>query len=135
MDRNSKIGIVYTDFALFGEKSKVRYSTFPLEWQGEIKRKYFYIIHFPDFAPNKIEEFKKRNFMHGSSLFRKQSFENVGGYEEKKNIPEDHFFFYKIIQKGWDAYHVSLPLLEYRQHSNFQANIQFQRKTRFERTV
>ena len=62
--------------------------------------------------------------MHGSSMFRKIAFEEVGGYKERGGIPEDHSLFLRMVKKGWKAKRVPHPVLEYRQHSRFQTNIQ-----------
>lgn len=123
LDSDNKIGIAYTDFALFGPRSKIIYDQFKPNFRGEIKENYFYIINFPDFNKSKIKELKKYNFIHGSSMYKKSAFIAAGGYKDKKETPEDHNLFLRIIKNGWTAKRSAFPLLEYRQHSLDQANI------------
>jgi hypothetical protein len=39
---------------------------------------------------------------------------------------EDHDFFLRILDRGWSARRVAEPLLEYRQHSREQTNVQLE---------
>ena len=63
--------------------------------------------------------------MHGSSMFRRKAFKKAGGYQKKRDLPEDHGLFQRIVKSGWDAKRTPFPLLEYRQHSSQQSNIVF----------
>lgn len=123
LDTNEDISIVYTDFALFDKRAPSVYEDLPKPWRGKILEKYYYIINFPDFNDNTKESFLKRNFMHGSSMYRYKAYKKVGGYMKKKDMPEDHSLFKRIIKDGWGAVRIPEPVLEYRQHSDEQANI------------
>jgi hypothetical protein len=50
-----------------------------------------------------------------------KSFTDVGGYT-KTNQPEDYNLFKRIVDHGWGVKKAILTNLEYRQHSNDQAN-------------
>jgi glycosyltransferase involved in cell wall biosynthesis len=117
------IGIAYTDLLLFGERAKMVYDEFPNEWKGPMIKNCHYIIHFPDFDSRAKILLEKQNFIHGSSMFTRNAFYEVGGFVEKKGIPVDHNFFLRITKKGWLARRVPHPILEYRQHSRSQARI------------
>jgi len=125
LDLDKEIGIAYTDFALFGQRAKLVYDAFAVDTKGAIKADKFFIINFPDFN----EESRKKllevgNFIHGSSMFKRKAFEQVGGYTQKQNTPEDYELFRRMVKCGWQARRSALPLLEYRQHSRNQTNIQ-----------
>ncbi|SDG28457.1 Glycosyl transferase family 2 [Fontibacillus panacisegetis] len=123
LDCNPRIGIAYTDFALFGPRARIVYDSFNEEWKGSIKYNEFYIINFPEFDTNAIETIKEgKNFIHGSSMYRREAFEEVGGYLQESTVPEDFNLFSRMISQGWLAKKVNQPLLEYRQHSRDQAN-------------
>jgi len=121
LDSNEKMGIAYTDCALFGPRAKNVYLMSEPSYQGEIKEGY-YLIHFPNFDSKGKKIIQKHNFIHGSSLFRKTAFVEVGGYK-KTSKAEDYNLFLRMILKGWHAARVPEALLEYRQHSVNQTNI------------
>ena len=125
LDMHENVGIAYTDFALFGQRAKLVYDTFPEDKKGTVKANKFFVINFPDFN----DESRKKllevgNFIHGSSMFRRKAFKQVDGYVKVPNIPEDYDLFRRMVQVGWQAKRSPLPLLEYRQHSRYQTNIQ-----------
>ncbi|MBO1068916.1 MAG: glycosyltransferase [Dolichospermum sp. DEX189] len=125
LDMHEDVGIAYTDFALFGQRAKLVYDTFPEDKKGTVKADKFFVINFPDFD----EESRKKllevgNFIHGSSMFRRKAFEEIGGYIQTPNLPEDYDLFRRMVETGWQARRSPLPLLEYRQHSRYQTNIQ-----------
>ena len=62
-----------------------------------------------------------RNIIHGSSMFRREAYELVGGYE-KTNLPEDYNLFQRILKNGFIAKKAVNTNLEYRQHSPNQVN-------------
>jgi glycosyltransferase involved in cell wall biosynthesis len=126
LDLNDNVAIAYTDFALFGKRAELVYSGFPEEKRGKIKADSFFIINFPEFTEASKRELLERgtNFIHGSSMFRRSAFTKVGGYEKHPNFPEDYALFRRIILAGWNAKRSPHELLEYRQHSKEQANIQ-----------
>ena len=120
LNEDDSIAIAYTDFALFGPRAQVVYDDFLETRKGPIIHNCYYIIKFPEFCS---DELKRGNFIHGSSMYRRKAFEQVGGYIDKSNTPEDYNLFYRMVTQGWKAKHIPLPLLEYRQHSDEQANI------------
>jgi len=132
LDKNSQVSIVYTDFVLFGPNARNYYIDFPKEQQSGIKFDELFYISFPDYKPGKYPELLKNNFIHGSSLFRKECYSKVGGYKESQG-PEDHNLFIRILfDDKSSAFHVGEPLLEYRQHSFDQANIKLSFQTQLE---
>ncbi|EPY09451.1 glycosyltransferase family 2 protein [Paenibacillus alvei] len=127
--KNDNVAIAYTDFILFGERAKVVYESFLAERRGPIIDGKYYTIVFPDFD---FELLKEGNYIHGSSMYKRQAFEQVGGYRSKDDLPEDYNLFYRIVSAGWYARRVPEPLLEYRQHSTEQANIKNIARAEFE---
>lgn len=117
------IAIAYTDFALFGPRAKLTFEKFPDNFKGNVKENYYYIINFPQFNEKSKRQLEHGNFIHGSSMFRRKAYEDVGGYIEKENVPEDANLFLRMIKKGWIAKKTGNTLLEYRQHSRDQASI------------
>ncbi|MCF2146675.1 glycosyltransferase [Desmonostoc muscorum LEGE 12446] len=125
LDTYSDVAIAYSDFALFGKRAKLVYDSFPQDKRGLIKNEKFFIINFPEFNHvSKQTLLNDGNFIHGSSMFRRQAFDEVSGYFEKPNVPEDYDLFRRIVKAGWNAKKAPFPLLEYRQHSKYQANVQ-----------
>lgn len=125
LDMHEDVGIAYTDFALFGQRAKLVYDTFPEDKKGTVKADKFFVINFPDFNDaSRKKLLEVGNFIHGSSMFRRKAFKQVDGYVKVPNIPEDYDLFRRIVKVGWQAKRSPLPLLEYRQHSRYQTNIQ-----------
>lgn len=128
LDKNPDVAIAYTDFKLFGSESEKSYKTFNPKFRGKIYKDQTYVINFPEFTKRTTELQKTNNFIHGSSLYRKNAYIDAGKYKQHSILPEDHFLFLRIIQLGWKAKRVSSTILEYRQHSINQANIKNQTK-------
>ena len=129
LDADDRLAIAYTDFVLFGPRAYEELLIFRPDFKGEAKEKDF-VISFPDFDQRAIKVlFKKGNFIHGSSLYRKTAFLQAGGYRQQLDTPEDYNLFQRMIKLGWSAQRVPLPLLEYRQHSLNQANIRLREAT------
>ncbi|MEH1784547.1 MAG: glycosyltransferase [Nostoc sp.] len=123
LDQYPDVGIAYSDFALFGSRAKTTYNSLSLDRRGLIKANKFFIVNFPNFNEKTKEELlTKGNFIHGASLFRRQAFEEVGGYVYQETIPEDYYLFSQMVRQGWNARRIPLPLLEYRQYSKSQTN-------------
>jgi hypothetical protein len=123
LDMHSEAAIAYTDFALFGSRASLIAAEFEEFYPVKQKGDFYHVVEFPEFTGETREVLlTKRNFIHGSSLFRRQAFDQVGGYS-LANGPEDWFLFQRMIKAGWSAVHCGIPLLEYRQHSRNQANI------------
>ena len=123
LDQYLDVGIAYSDFALFGPRARVTYNSNPLDRRGLIKLDKFFIINFPDFnETSKQQLLTQGNFIHGASLFKRQAFNEVGGYIYEETIPEDYYLFFRMVRQGWNAQRVAFPILEYRQYSKEQTN-------------
>ncbi|MBU0647694.1 glycosyltransferase, partial [Patescibacteria group bacterium] len=121
LDTSANTAIAYTDFSLFGPRARLIYEKFDKNYQGKILDKYFYVINFPDFDDTTKKHLNTNNFIHGTSLFRKNIFTQVGGYKMDTGKPEDHDLFVRMTKK-YEAKRVAEPLLEYRQHTKEQLN-------------
>lgn len=123
LDRNEGAAIAYTDMAIFGHRAAELASKVGAEriGQSKLERWPVFLWRFPDPTPEALAALSERNFMHGSSLYRRQAFDQVGGYQGSAG-PEDHHLFVRMLGAGWKAVHVAAPLIEYRQHSAGQAN-------------
>lgn len=122
LDSDDSLAIAYSDFALFGARASVMYDMMPKDRRGKIIEGTYFPVHFPDFSKEQKENIAEVNFIHGSSMYRKSAFEEVGGYVPSKKRAEDHGLFMRMIEMGWSAQRVPELLLEYRQHSKDQAN-------------
>jgi glycosyltransferase involved in cell wall biosynthesis len=129
LDKNPNAVIAYTDFALFGDRAGKVYEGFAPKKRGEIINNSVYIINFYTFDPsasNRDDELKKSytSNIHGSSMYRRSAFDAIGGYK-KTNKAEDMDLFTRMLTKIPNAIpaHIPIPILEYRQHSDLQANI------------
>lgn len=116
-----EIAIAYTDFAFFGPLAQIAYSRMPSEFRGSWDNN-FYKICFPVFSQTSIKDLRERNFIHGSSMYRRTAFLEVGGYLKKENQPEDYDLFLRVIGAGYSAAKAQGTYLEYRQHSIGQEN-------------
>lgn len=125
LDQESKVAIAYTDFALFGKRAAVVYQDLPKKWRGKIVQNYYYLINFPDFTTSTKKLLQTRNFIHGSSMYKRTAYESAGGYKTITDRPEDHNLFLGIVSKGSGAKRVPEAVLEYRQHGKEQANIEY----------
>jgi len=123
LNTNKDIGVAYTDYALFGPNAESLYEKFDQKRKGDIIDSTFYKITFPEFTTQNflLKELEKGNFIHGSSLYRRKAFEEVDGYQKSSNA-EDHNLFVRMIRAGWKAAKNHNTFLEYRQHSQEQAN-------------
>jgi len=118
LDSSEKIAIAYTDFALFGDRAKLVYEKFNNLYQNGVKEN-FYIIKFPEFNAKKLE---LENYIHGSSMYKRNIFDLIGGYLDSEDTAEDYNLFLRMIKSGYIAKKSSNTLLEYRQHSRDQIN-------------
>jgi glycosyltransferase involved in cell wall biosynthesis len=123
LEREPAVAIAYTDFALFGPRARLLYNEHPETRRGRVVRDIFFEIRFPDFDDAAKRMLETGNFIHGSAMYRRTAFDQVGGYVFRQEGPEDHHLFLRMVRAGWGARRVPGALLEYRQHSNEQANI------------
>ncbi|XAH22977.1 glycosyltransferase [Xylophilus sp. GW821-FHT01B05] len=123
LDRNDDAAIAYTDMSIFGHRAAELASRVGAEriGQSKLERWPVFLWRFPEPTPEALAELSTRNFMHGSSMYRRQAFDQVGGYQGSTG-PEDHHLFVRMLGAGWKAVRVAAPLIEYRQHSAGQAN-------------
>lgn len=117
---DNNIGVVYTDYAYFGSRARLKYESLSSSLKGRILNNVFFEVVFPEFSTsNKLKKaLNKGNFIHGSSMFKRKAFLEVGGYKEEAYTPEDYnLFFEMIVKHDWLAKKVKTTNLEYRQHS------------------
>ena len=120
LDRDPQVAVAYTDFMLFGARAQEEYLRHDALRRGRIVDGTYYEIVFPEFSK---AAFLEGSFMHGSSVYRREAFERVGGYRAQGNRPEDANLFRRMIRAGYSAGKVPGTWLEYRQHSDEQANV------------
>lgn len=124
--RSPSAAIAYTDYAMFGSRAKSIYESMHPDFQGAHFEPDIYLSDFPNYDnDSKTMLFDGNNFIHGSSMYRRAAFDSVGGYGTRDNGPEDWDLFRRMLDGGWSAVKAREALLEYRQHSSDQANMQF----------
>jgi glycosyltransferase involved in cell wall biosynthesis len=65
-----------------------------------------------------LQDFLFQNAANGTSLFKKECWEQVGGYDEKMKMGyEDWEFYIRVCQLGWQMHIIPEPLFLYRQHA------------------
>ncbi|MGQ9693176.1 MAG: glycosyltransferase [Thermodesulfobacteriota bacterium] len=119
LDSHPDAAIAYTNVVIFGPRAEVlahKVRATAVEEKNDI-----FLWRFPEFNEESKKSLERQNFIHGSSMYRRLAFNEVGGYK-KTGGPEDHNLFFRIIKQGWKAVLCPDFLLEYRQHSNSQAN-------------
>ena len=123
LDSSPEVGIVYTDMTIFGARAKLLADEVGAQPIGEslLERWPVFLWQFPDPTPEVLARIAERNFIHGSSMYRRAAFEAVGGYREVTG-PEDQDLFRRMLAQDWKAVRAPYPLIEYRQHSPSQAN-------------
>lgn len=122
LDANPDACVVYTNMLVFGDRANIMAQKVPMReiYKNHSTRNGVYIWEFPspEFG---LKNFKKCNFIHGSSMYRRKDFEKAGGYINS-STPEDHNLFQRMITNERKPYHVPHALIEYRQHSTLQRN-------------
>lgn len=117
----SEIAIAYTDFLLFGAKAQDEYFKHDARRRGRIIDNLYYEVVFPEFTKR---AFLEGSFIHGSAMYRRAAFDDVGGYQaQHEGRPEDANLFRRMVRAGYGARKVGRTWLEYRQHSEAQANV------------
>ena len=117
LDRHPKAAIAYTNTVLFGPRAELIASQVGAKPVPNVDD--MYLWEFPEFDRAHLDKLKTANFMHGSSMYRRKAFEQVGGYGESEGH-EDHDLFVRMVTAGWDAVLVPEFVLEYRHHSGEQ---------------
>jgi GT2 family glycosyltransferase len=121
LDTHSDVGVVYTDMLLFGPRAELlgrEVGALPLPYSPDA-----FAWRCSDFSDASKGQLASANFIHGSSMYRREAFLQVGGYRASDK-PEDHHLFLRMVESGWNAVRCPELLLEYRQHSSEQANTQ-----------
>jgi glycosyltransferase involved in cell wall biosynthesis len=121
LDSHERCAVAYTDYAMFGPLAPLEHDQVPADRRGAVVEGVYYLVHFPEFTRGGVASLRKGNFIHGSSLFRREAFQQIGGYLDTSQA-EDHNLFLRMVEAGWEAKRAPLPLLEYRKHSLDQAN-------------
>lgn len=123
LDANAEAGVAYSDMLIYGARAKILADAVGAKQIGDsvLERYPVYLWAFPEPEGDALENFATRNFVHGSSMFRRKAFDQVGGYL-KSSGPEDHNLFFRMYKAGWGLVHVGHALINYRQHSPTQAN-------------
>lgn len=123
LDRDDAVAVAYTDMVIFGHRAAdlaARVGAVPLA-SSRLEKWPVYAWEFPEPTAEVRARLHERNFMHGSSMYRRVAFDQAGGYRASAG-PEDHHLFARMLAAGWQAVRVGAPLVEYRQHSTDQAN-------------
>lgn len=123
LNTHPEIGIAYTDVMIFGALGYklAKYYNAPKFADSVVEGYPYYYWQVSDPTPDALLNLNVRNFIHGSSMYRRTAFDAVGGYR-KTSGAEDHNLFFRMVQAGWRCARVPYPVLEYRQHSVAQAN-------------
>ena len=98
--RDPAVGVVYTDYALFGTKSG--------RWKGR---------------PFDAARLYTDQYIRAGSLFRKSAWAQTGGYKEAFSIGnEDWDLWLTLVEAGWRGQWVAQPLYRYRLHAQSWTN-------------
>ena len=126
LDLNPRAAVAYTNEFIFGPRAEVAYRQ-ERNRQGFHSLPYWAGVYFrdsPQFTDETRAAMTHESCMHGSSMFRRSAFDQVGGYRDGTD-PEDFDLFRRIVEAGWSGVLCPEYMLEYRQHSGEQANAQF----------
>jgi GT2 family glycosyltransferase len=123
LDLDPSAAIAYTDMIIFGPLARDLAEKVGARLTGTTapQNPPVYLWQFTEPTAEALADLPQANFIHGSSMYRRAAFDEVGGYQ-KSGGPEDHHLFTRMVQAGWRVCRVPHPLIEYRQHSLSQAN-------------
>ncbi len=96
LDKHPEVDLVYPDYYTVKENGEIIEHVRLLKINDEIK-----LLH--------------RSPLAGGSMFKRECFEKLGGYNENIKCQEDFDFWIRFINK-FKVYNINLPLLYYRQH-------------------
>ena len=117
------VAICYSDMLVFGPDSDEYARRVDMEkiCDSSATNSGVYLRAVPDFEDVYFSPDYFPAFINGSSMFRRDQFEKVGGYKE--TYPEDHNLWHRMLMDGaYKARRVPGALLRYRQHSGAQAS-------------
>nr|MBA3748496.1 glycosyltransferase [Solirubrobacterales bacterium] len=118
LDAHPEAAVAYTDMAIFGPRSPTLAQSVGAEPTAADD---VFVWRFADPTAEALATLGERNFIHGSSMYRRADYDAAGGYADAGR-PEDHDLFVRMLAGGRGAVRVAEPVLEYRQHSEEQAN-------------
>lgn len=123
LDSHDDVAIAYTDMLLWGTRSSQLAEKVGAVKIARSEVENWNIYYWKMSEPNAeaLVRFEYQNFIHGSSMYKRDWYERVGGYKSSDG-PEDHNLFLRIWKAGGGLAYINKPLLEYRQHSKSQAN-------------
>jgi GT2 family glycosyltransferase/peptidoglycan/xylan/chitin deacetylase (PgdA/CDA1 family) len=123
LNADPSLGVAYTDMTIFGHRSRELATSVEAVQVAEsvIDRWPVYLWSFPEPSPDRIQAIEQKNFIHGSSMYRRAAYDDIGGYQQTSG-PEDANLFARMLKSGWGCSRISEPLIAYRQHSSGQAN-------------
>lgn len=119
LDQRPDVAVVYTNVVFFGPRAEVMAIKLGIPAVPETTN--MFLWRLPDFDEKVRQLLETGNCIHGSSMYRRSAFEQVGGYQ-KDGPQEDHNLFRRMVRAGWNAVLCPEFLLEYRQHSRDQAD-------------
>lgn len=130
LDADSSVAVAYTDVVLFGPRAQwhaervKKASEFKVDevFNDSATGEKMYVWCFPEPTPEVVGNIHQTNFIHGSSMYRRKAYEQVGGYR-RVYIAEDKDLFQRMLALEWKCVHVPYALLEYRQHAVTQSNV------------
>lgn len=123
LNSSPNVAVAYSDMLIFGPESEEYATRVDLQEIGfsRATNSKVYVRRVPDFSEITFSEEYFPSIMHGSSLFKKAAFEDVGGY--KPTYPEDHNLWHRmLLRPDTTAVRVPHAILRYRQHSGVQAS-------------
>jgi peptidoglycan/xylan/chitin deacetylase (PgdA/CDA1 family) len=118
LDAHPEAAVAYTDMAIFGPRSHQLAESVGAD---PTAAEDVFVWRFPDPDPETLAAIGERNFIHGSSMYRRADYLAAGGYAHVEG-PEDHDLFTRMLATTRTAVRVAHPVLAYRQHSDEQAN-------------
>lgn len=121
LDSNPNAAVAYLNMTIFGPLSERFFAGEEIGVNSSDGSK-VYSRTFRALPENPLEQMKEGNFIDGSSMFRRSAYDEVGGFRDQENMPEDHDMFMRMLEHGYGVVQCAEPLLEYRQHGLFQAN-------------
>lgn len=119
LDIYPDVAIAYTNYALFGDRAAIIAAETDASPHPRFPE--LFLKQFPEYDPEH-DICAQGNYIHGSSMYRRSAYEQVGGYKADA-LPEDASLFDRMLNAGWKATLVNEYILEYRQHSKDQVNI------------
>lgn len=135
LNENPDAAVVYTDILIFGplaDSLAERVGATRLASTAADAEPVFYWT-FPEVSEQVLKDMKTKNFIHGSSMYRKSAWKACGGYQASEG-PEDHNLFTRMLQLGKPV-RVPEAVIEYRQHSLEQANTVLQTQVQLAETA